>query len=459
VTGGAGHGALLPIEVATGVVFGAALPAPALPEPRPGDTPLAALERACLPALRRAPCLVSFSGGVDSSLVLAAATRAARREGLPLPIPATNRFPQADGTDEAEWQELVVSSLGLTDWVRLELTDELDAVGPVAARGLRRHGVLWPFNAHFHAPLLEAADGGVVLTGIGGDELFGVPRFGRAYDVVRGRVRPRARDLQRVALWASPQPLRRALIARRLPVELPWLRPGAHAQFARLWATDEAAEPARLAPRVRRLQAGRPFRVGLASLDRLARDAGASIAHPLVDPAFGAAVAAAAPGRGFEWRGAAVRELFRDLLPVELLSRTTKACFDSAFWGPHSRAFALAWDGEGVDPTVVDVERLRAVWAQPLPDSHTYLLLQAAWLAGAGKSMKNGSLAGRPVVSPAGSPYSCGMPYSHDTKSAYEAPSVTMIGTVHELTQSCDKALNGSDGFTFMGQPIVCRGS
>jgi hypothetical protein len=39
----------------------------------------------------------------------------------------------------------------------------------------------------------------------------------------------------------------------------------------------------------------------------------------------------------------------------------------------------------------------------------------------------------------------------------YEAPTITVIGSVHELTlQGCDKRLNGSDGFTFMGQPIVC---
>jgi hypothetical protein len=40
----------------------------------------------------------------------------------------------------------------------------------------------------------------------------------------------------------------------------------------------------------------------------------------------------------------------------------------------------------------------------------------------------------------------------------YEAPTITVIGSVHELTLQfpCDKRLNGSDGFTFMGQPIVC---
>jgi hypothetical protein len=40
----------------------------------------------------------------------------------------------------------------------------------------------------------------------------------------------------------------------------------------------------------------------------------------------------------------------------------------------------------------------------------------------------------------------------------YEAPAITVIGSVHELTLTspCDKRLNGSDGFTFMGQQVVC---
>ena len=40
----------------------------------------------------------------------------------------------------------------------------------------------------------------------------------------------------------------------------------------------------------------------------------------------------------------------------------------------------------------------------------------------------------------------------------YEAPTISVLGKVEDLTQQlCDKRLNGSDGFTFMGQPIVCR--
>jgi hypothetical protein len=39
----------------------------------------------------------------------------------------------------------------------------------------------------------------------------------------------------------------------------------------------------------------------------------------------------------------------------------------------------------------------------------------------------------------------------------YEAPTITLIGSVHELTQQgCDKKLGSSDGFTFMGSAIVC---
>jgi hypothetical protein len=94
-----------------------------------------------------------------------------------------------------------------------------------------------------------------------------------------------------------------------------------------------------------------------------------------------------------------MHRLFGDLLPERLAGRRTKVCFDEAFWGPGSRSFAATWDGTGVDAGVVDVERLRRLWAEPLPDSHTYLLIQAAWLAARSESRKNGSLAARPVVS------------------------------------------------------------
>src|SRR5262249_39115635 len=158
--------------------------------------------------LRRGPCLVSFSGGRDSSAVLAVATAVARREGLPLPVPITHRFPAAAMTDESRWQEEVVDHLGLEDWIRLEGANELDAVGPVATASLRRHGLLWPSNAYFHAPLFEAADGGTVMTGVGGDEAFVPSSWSRQLAVLSGRVRPHARDVLRVGFALSPLPLK-----------------------------------------------------------------------------------------------------------------------------------------------------------------------------------------------------------------------------------------------------------
>jgi hypothetical protein len=44
---------------------------------------------------------------------------------------------------------------------------------------------------------------------------------------------------------------------------------------------------------------------------------------------------------------------------------------------------------------------------------------------------------------------------------SYEAPRVTLIGSVHELTQGdfCNKTLGSADGFHFEGQAIVCKSS
>ena len=38
----------------------------------------------------------------------------------------------------------------------------------------------------------------------------------------------------------------------------------------------------------------------------------------------------------------------------------------------------------------------------------------------------------------------------------YAAPALVELGSLRELTLGCDKKLGESDGFTFMGQAIVC---
>ena len=369
---------LTPLELAIGFVLGESEPIE-LPTGGHGG-PLAQLEAALMPSLLRPPCLVSFSGGRDSSLVLAVATRAARRGGLDDPIPATIRVPAAREADESAWQERVVADLGMQEWLRLDFTDELDAVGPLARAALRRHGLLFPFNAHFHMPLLDAAHGGSLLTGIGGDELFAGSTSPRAAAVLAGRVRPVARDVRRLAFFASPAPLRRCW-HRRAELPFPWLSAAGRAAATAAFAAQEAAEPRRLARRLSWLRGTPALSIGTASLATLAADAGAAIAHPLLDPALWSAVARTAPRGGYLGRTQAMEALFADVLPGDVLARSDKAGFDEVFFARHSRALAAAWTGEGAPTEIVDVPRLRAHWTEPRPRAQSFMLLQSAFLA------------------------------------------------------------------------------
>jgi asparagine synthetase B (glutamine-hydrolysing) len=354
---------------------------PARLPPAAFDDPLAALEQAILPALRRAPCLVSFSGGRDSSAMLAVATRLARREQLPLPIPATNRFPGHAETEESEWQERVVAHLRLNDWIRIDAGGDLDCVGPVARRVLRRHGLLWPCNAHFHVPLLEAARGGSLLTGVGGDEVFTDSQWSHALGVLSGAVRPEPRDVLPIGLALAPRPLRRAVQRRRTTHPCSWLRPHASRALRNALADQAADEPLRWAGRLRWRRGLRYLEAGDESLRLLAEDEGVHLVHPLLDRGFCASLSALPRGERFADRAEGMRRLFGDLLPADVLTRRSKASFDSVFWADESRAFAERWQGEAIDEGIVDAEELAEVWREPEPDPRSFTLLQAVWLA------------------------------------------------------------------------------
>jgi asparagine synthase (glutamine-hydrolysing) len=380
LSGGEGSG-LSSLEIACGLVFGVEQPELRLPRGI-AETPVAALERVILPALRRPPCLVSFSGGRDSSAVLAVATRLARRERLPLPIPATNRFPSVETSDESGWQERVVVHLGLSDWVRLEFDDELDCVGPYATRVLRRHGLLWPFNAHFHAPLLERARGGSLLTGVGGDEAFSPPSWLRATRVLSGRAWPVPRDVLRVGFALAPRRVRRRVIRRRAPGGMfAWLREPVRRHVLDLWADEASTEPLRWRRRCGWWLSLRYVRLGIKSVGLLAADEDVLVQHPLASAELAAAMAALSVGRRFGGRSAAMLALFGDMLPEDALKRQSKASFDRAFWSTHSQILLERWNGEGVDRSLVDLEALRRVWSGTDPDPRSFTQLQAAWLA------------------------------------------------------------------------------
>jgi asparagine synthetase B (glutamine-hydrolysing) len=371
---------LTPLEISSGLVLPPARRAPGLPEIEPGTTPRTAFEAAIVPALRRSPCLVSFSGGRDSSAVLATTASIARREGLPLPVPITHRFPSAGGTQETEWQEQVIGHLGLEDWVRIDAAGDLDCVGPVATGVLRRHGLLWPCNAYFHEPIFEAAAGGAVVTGVGGDEAFSPSSWARALAVLRGRARPGPRNLAHTAFALSPGIVKRTAIRRWLPEICPWLRPAARRRIEAFVASEAASEPLRWRRRYRELADSGYMEVSLGSLAVLAAGHDVELAHPFHDRRFLAALAALPAAQRPATRSDAMTMLVGDLLPPALLNRSTKARFDEVFWTEHSRELVADWQGEGVDPELVDLDRLRAEWASPTPAAHTFTLLQWVWL-------------------------------------------------------------------------------
>lgn len=369
---------LTELEVVAGTVFGAGSP---VRFGAGGREPGAALRQACLDALSRPPCMVSFSGGGDSSAVLAAATAAARVHGLADPIPVSLRFPGVASTEESEWQEAVIAHLRLEDWIRVEVSEQLDFLGEVATQGLERHGLLWPANAHFHVPVFERARGGTVLTGLEGDGLLGGWRWQRAQAVLARRVHPVPRDVLRIPLALAPPPIRAAAIGRRLSLPSPWLRPSARRRLARAVGRELAGEPRSWGDRVAWFARRRYLQVGLRSLALLAAEHDVELRHPLLDPGFLSALAVQGGEAGYGTRLEARRALFGDLLPPEVLKRRTKAEFGPALWGPEARAFAARWDGRGVDPELVDPDELRRTWSQENPPLAAATVLQHAWLA------------------------------------------------------------------------------
>jgi hypothetical protein len=348
---------LTALEIASCVVVGPSGAAPSLPRaPSPSADPVAALERVLIRALQRPPCLVSFSGGHDSSLVLAAATRAARRERLPAPVPVTWRVTGAPRAEESAWQEAVLAALQISDWIRLPAGDDLDFVGPVATGVLRRHGLLHPANAYFHAPLVSAAAGGTLLTGAGGDQVLGRLR------------RPRRPS------WA-PHP------AGPAP-QFSWLRDAAARRVRRGLRREPRARPVRYESRPAWALGRRDLELTRLSLALLGRDTGTDVVHPLLDPEFLQAICGSGSSpESAGGRAGLLRQVFGGAYPDAVLRRRPKATFGEVFWRHHTRSLLAGWDGSGVDHCVVDRARLRSEWGRPQPDLRTAMLVQQVWLA------------------------------------------------------------------------------
>jgi asparagine synthetase B (glutamine-hydrolysing) len=373
-----------PEEIVLGYVPGTA-DTPAIPDESESETARESLERLIGDALRRPPCAVAFSGGRDSSLILALACHVARRDGLPEPIALTNVFPEADGSDEREWQELVIRHLGVEHWERVEMTDELDLIGPLAGEHLLRHGVVWPPTIHVDVPMMERLRGGVVLDGEGGDEVLGVEqhRVGPITHLVRIR-----RPLSTARLASAAAALGPAWARERHEVKA-W-----HHEVEPAWLTDAGvalvsdslramvrSAPLRFSASVRAMLRRRAFVLMLHNRKVLASGRGVSLVSPLLDPEVVSALAREGGNLGIGGRGWVITRLAGDLLPGATIARESKAHFGGAFWTERSRCFARDWSGAGVDPEFVIPDVLRDLWRSGPPNALTAALLQQAWLS------------------------------------------------------------------------------
>ena len=369
------------LDVAAGMVFGS------LPrgDPWPGqgerESPLKAIEAVVLEGLQQAPCHVSFSGGRDSSALLSLATAVADREGLPRPVPITARF-QEEETDEDEWQQLVLEHLGITEWIRVELTDELDLLGPIGTRYLIRHGLRYPQNVHFQEPLLQIASGGSLLSGVGGDELFEPHRWARAAGVLARSVPVQRSDILAVGAALSP-PMIRARVHHRGQMEMPvWLRPSGRRQLLRrlhLWLGEDAV---RYDAHLDWWRRSRYINHGQRSLELLAEDHDVNFIAPFSEDRVMRALAADMGRVGFPSRTSAMHYLFGELLPQVTVERRSKAAFTSPLVGQATRAFASVADPTTVlSEDLVDADALRRTWQREQFDIRSLPALQLCWLA------------------------------------------------------------------------------
>lgn len=344
--------------------------------------PREALDEILRDALESPPVYVLFSGGRDSSAVLASAVAVARAHGLAPPVPATMRFEGHADTAETEWQERMVRLLELDDWVRIDVGDEFGALSRTATEALVRHGHYWPPNGH---SLLVCArhlgSGATVLTGGGGDEVF--QRWSTRRHSYRRllALRPRRRAARQIVFNTLPARFRTRWAERRASVQLEWLTPAANKELESRRRSAARAIPNSVVGATEVYLAGRYRECLGATMLTFAEASGIRLIEPFYDARFLRAFAAAAPHNGYASRADALRVCFADLLPEDVISRTSKAEFSGPLWTDETRAFAESWDGAGIDPAVAVPELVARGWRRPRPDARLTPLLQAAWLA------------------------------------------------------------------------------
>lgn len=339
-------------------------------------SPRQALESIVESAFTGAPVYVLFSGGRDSSAVLALAVLIARRLGADDPIPVTGQHPEAPRSSESEWQDLVLDHLKIKERVILEFRGEQSLLGDAARAGLARHGLLWPPALHLHGAIYRQLAPGIVLSGEGGDLAIEGRRITKLEEAVRKRwIRTSIREAIDLARVRKTQ----KQISDTILMASPWLT----AEGRRLLpeVVRPLKEPLAWSRSLRAVVEARPAAMSRTNFAGVVHAHGHDPVNPFDDETFFSALEAAGGFWGFGGRTEMMRFLFSDLLPDAILSRTTKAAFNETRWTPVEREFAAAWTGSGVDEGLVDPERLRNEWLNDSPSPLSSVSLHAAWLA------------------------------------------------------------------------------
>jgi hypothetical protein len=253
---------------------------------------------------------------------------------------------------------------------------------------MRRHGLIWPFNAHFHVPLIAQAPGGCLISGFGGDEIGSSSATVRAEQAFTGRRRPHPVDVAVVGFALAPDFVRRAVLRKRNGREyerLAWLTAEGKQAVVEEVGAHEAAMPFGWSRILRTYVArGRYFELVRCAFELLGEPTDTQVVHPFVaDPVLQALARQGGVG-GLGTRTDIMRLLFGDLLPTQILERRSKAAFTDPLWTPTAFEFAKSWSGRGLEAAtagLVDFERLREHWLTGAPDLLSTSLLQRAWLA------------------------------------------------------------------------------
>lgn len=351
--------------------------------PARADSARRALETRIADAVKAAngQIAVLFSGGRDSSAVLATATAVCRRLGADDPTTVTAVYPNDPATDEYEWRREVLKHLRLTNAVEVEITTERRMLSSQTRSSLEAWGTVWPPAVHTQSRYFDVSPRAVFLTGEGGDGVIDGGRITPLTLVVSDFPRVSKRLLAAAAHSLTPDAIHMANQRRAWATghTWPWVRPERRNQVAGALVSPRG--PLNWGASRLHVPLQRSVQLVLQNTVVAARRVGADLRHPLLDAHFLTALAGEGGTWGYRGRTDAFRRLFGDLLPDQVLARTTKAAFNTSRWGDGERDFASSWTGTGVDHDIIDYKLLREEWLSESPHPVAQFLVHDAWLA------------------------------------------------------------------------------